>query len=83
MQLILKLDRNLHTLDNQAQVELTATLGENLIKMKFGNPAKFLRQELGHLPLIREDVECGTCTLSRLLKDSFKPSKSSSSIVKA
>ncbi len=83
MQFILKLNRDLHALYNQAQVKLAATLRENLIQVKFGYPAEFLRQELRHLPLIREDVECGTCPLGRLFKDSFKPGKSSSSIVKA
>ena len=51
--------------------------------MNFCDSAELLREKLGHLPLVREDIEGSVRSRGCLLEDSFKPRKSSLGILKA
>ena len=83
MQFVFKFNRLHHALNDEAEVGRACTLREDLVQMQLGDAAELLRQQLGHLPLLREDVKGSVRASCRFLENPLEPCEPSASILQA
>jgi len=57
MQFVFKLNRVLHALNDESQVQSLRALRQNFVEVQLGDATKLLCEQLRHLPLLGEDDE--------------------------